>query len=146
MFALLKSVFAPVEAPKEDAEAAVRRAAAAILVEAGQSDGEYDADERAMVIAALGRFYDLDPAAAEALERDGAAALEQAVGHFRFTSALKEATTIAERADFLTEVWRVVLADGRRDPHEDAFMRKLAGLLYVPDRESGVARRRAEDD
>lgn len=145
MFDLLKSIFAAPEASEPDNEAAIRVAAAAILVEAGRSDDDYDAAEQAMVVGALARIYALDEVEAAALERKGAEAQASAVGAHRFTTALKDATTVAERADFLTEVWRVVLADGRRDPHEDAFMRKLAGLLYVPDRESGIARRRAEE-
>ena len=144
MFDHFRKIFAAPSAPAPDAEAAAREAAAAILIEAGRSDDCYDAAERAVVLTALGRMYDLGPAEAEALEAAGAAALDGALDQHRFTKALKDETTVKERADFLTEVWRVVLADGRRDPHEDAFMRKLAGLLSVPDRESGLARRRAE--
>lgn len=146
MLAKLKSMFAPVEAKETDPQEAERRAVAAILVEAGRSDGNYDAAEKAMVLAALGRMYKIGPDSAAALEAEGAAALDASVDQHRFTRAIKETTTVKERADFLTEVWRVVLADGERDPHEDAFMRKLAGLLYVPDRESGLARQRAEQE
>ena len=38
------------------------------------------------------------------------------------------------------------LADGRRDPGEDAFLRQLAPLLGVEDRDSALARRRAARD
>ena len=39
-------------------------------------------------------------------------------------------------------LWRVVVSDGRRDPHEDALLRKLAPLIAITDRESAEARRR----
>jgi uncharacterized tellurite resistance protein B-like protein len=38
----------------------------------------------------------------------------------------------------------VVLSDGERDPHEDTLIRRICGLIYVEDRESGQARLRAE--
>ncbi len=37
----------------------------------------------------------------------------------------------------------VVLADGNLDAHESQLMRRLAGLLFVDDVESGLAARRA---
>ena len=37
----------------------------------------------------------------------------------------------------------VVLADGKLDAHESQLMRRLAGLLFVDDVESGLAARRA---
>jgi uncharacterized tellurite resistance protein B-like protein len=40
-------------------------------------------------------------------------------------------------------VWMVVLADGNLDVHESQLMRRLAGLLFVDDVESGLAAQRA---
>ena len=40
-------------------------------------------------------------------------------------------------------IWLVVLADGSLDVHESQLMRRLAGLLFVDDVESGIAAGRA---
>ncbi|MEM9726394.1 MAG: TerB family tellurite resistance protein [Pseudomonadota bacterium] len=148
MWTKLKDMFAagqPAAASSgADDATAQHAAAAALLAEAGLADGDFDPTERRLAAAALARVYGLDAAAAESLIAEGERAAEAALGQHRFTRALVDATTVKERADFLTEVWRVVLADGKRDPQEDVYMRRLAGLLHVPDRESGVARRRAE--
>ena len=40
-------------------------------------------------------------------------------------------------------LWKVVYADGVLDPYEDMLLRRIAGLIYVPDRERGMARQRA---
>ncbi|MES0403732.1 MAG: TerB family tellurite resistance protein, partial [Hyphomicrobium sp.] len=37
----------------------------------------------------------------------------------------------------------VAYSDGVLDPYEDALVRQIAGLIHVPDRERGLARRRA---
>jgi Uncharacterized protein conserved in bacteria len=41
-------------------------------------------------------------------------------------------------------LWEVAYADGKIDPMEDMLLRKLAGLLYIDDRERGLARQRVE--
>lgn len=144
MFDRLLALFADPGDPPADPAAAARVAAAAVLVEAARSDGDYAAEEVVVIDRALAQQFSLDAAAAAALRREGEEAQDAAVGQQRFTQALKDGLTLEERTAFLTEVWRVVLADGRRDDHENAFMRKLAGLLYVPDVDSNHARRRAE--
>ena len=42
-------------------------------------------------------------------------------------------------------VWMVVLADGRLDKIERQLMRRLAGLLFVSDVDSGLAAQKARD-
>ena len=86
MFKRFKAIFAPPAASEADAEAALRRAAAAILAEAGLSDGDFDATEKAVAQAALARLYGLDASAAAALTAEGEAAAREAVDHHRFTS------------------------------------------------------------
>jgi uncharacterized tellurite resistance protein B-like protein len=39
-------------------------------------------------------------------------------------------------------LWEVVYARGNLTPEEDALIRKVAGLLYVSDRDRGLARQR----
>jgi len=39
-------------------------------------------------------------------------------------------------------MWEVVYADGVLDDYEANLLRRVAGLIYVPDRESGQARQR----
>jgi uncharacterized tellurite resistance protein B-like protein len=40
-------------------------------------------------------------------------------------------------------LWKVVYSDGTLDPHEDALIRQVAGLIQVLDRERSAARKRA---
>jgi uncharacterized tellurite resistance protein B-like protein len=40
-------------------------------------------------------------------------------------------------------LWEIVYSDGELHDFEATLMRRLAGLLYVDDRESGSARKRA---
>jgi uncharacterized tellurite resistance protein B-like protein len=44
----------------------------------------------------------------------------------------------------MTHLWSVALADGERDAHEDALLRRLAPLLALSDRDRAEARQAAE--
>ena len=59
------------------------------------------------------------------------------------TQHIRNDTDAADRSVILEMVWLVVLADGNLDCHESQLMRRLAGLLFVDDVESGLAAKRA---
>ena len=48
-----------------------------------------------------------------------------------------------QRVGIIEMLWEVAYADGVLDPHEDMLLRQIAGLIHVPDRERGLARKRA---
>ena len=128
-----------------DPRAAEKRAFAALLVMAAQADGDYDQAERALVSTLLARRFDLTPAEADALRGVGEKAEAEAGDFHAFTRQLKDDIPLEERLEVIDALWRVVLADGRRDPHEDAMMRRIADLLGVDPRASVEARRAIGD-
>ncbi len=119
-----------------------RTALAALLVEAADADGTYDAEESARIARVLATRYGLSAAEAAALRAKGEAAQAQAVDLVRFTRAVKHAVPHEERVGVIEAVWEVVYADGVREMHESALIRKLCGLLHIEDREAGLARQR----
>ncbi|SES93773.1 TerB family tellurite resistance protein [Oceanicella actignis] len=126
--------------PPEDGRVAL----AALLVRAARADGMFDEDERRAVAAALAARHGLDQAAARALTRQAEEIEREAPDTVRFTRALKNATPYEERAALVEALWRVILADGRRAPEEDALARQVCALLGVSDQDGALARRRAE--
>ncbi|MEM6972363.1 MAG: TerB family tellurite resistance protein [Pseudomonadota bacterium] len=118
-----------------------RDAMAVILVHAARADGVYDADEQAHITRILSARYGLDAEQAEALRQEAEAAEERAAGLQRFTSALKSAVPFDERLGIIEAVWEIAYADGEETYQEAALVRKLCGLLYVPDRDAGITRR-----
>jgi uncharacterized tellurite resistance protein B-like protein len=129
---------APAPAPIRPAEAV-----AALLIETATADGRYAEGEARLVERALAALFDLDATGAAAMRAAGEAAQRDAVDLVRFTRIVKTALDEAERVALIEALWAVVLADGVRDPHEDALLRKLAPLIAVSDRDSAEARRRA---
>lgn len=119
-------------------------AVAALLVHAARADDDYADSEVAAIDTVLADGVVDGLEAAATLRREAETVEAAAADVVRFTQAIKAAMSEEEREVFLERMWRVVLADGVRDPDENAFMRRLAALLYVPDARSNAARLRAE--
>ena len=57
---------------------------------------------------------------------------------------LRDMTDYEERYAMLELIWMVVLADDHLDHMEASLMRRLAGLLYIEDVDSGKAAKSAK--
>jgi len=138
LLTLLKNPEAEVDLGPEEA----REAVAAILVETACADDEYTDDERRAIERILKARYALTETEAQALRGEGEEAHKAASDLVRFTQAVKRAVPHEERVGVIEAVWEVAYADGARDHTESAFVRRLCGLLYVSDIDSGLARKR----
>jgi uncharacterized tellurite resistance protein B-like protein len=139
---LLRRMTAPDPAPLDDDDA--RLALAALLVRIARSDGSYDEAEITRIDALLARRFSLGPFEVTSLRKDAEILEEEAPDTVRFTRAIKDAVPYEERAHVVEDLWRIVLADGERDHEEDALMRLVAPMLGINDRDSALARQRAE--
>lgn len=141
---LLDRLFAPAPTLLDRDDA--RLALSALLVRLARSDGDYAAAEITAIDRALTNRYALTPEAATALRNEAEQFESQAPDTVRFTRAIKDAVPIEERISVIEAAWQVVLADGARAEEEDALMRMIASLLGVNDRESNMARLRAQNE
>lgn len=128
--------------PEPLAETDARLALSALLVRVARSDGHYDSDERQMIHQIVAQRYKLDQAAATTLTGEAELLESEAPDTVRFTRAIKDAVPYEERLGVIEALWQVVMADGQRDPEEDALLRLTASLLGVTDQDSNAARLR----
>lgn len=119
-------------------------ALAALMVEASTLDGSFDEAERETVHRLLKGAFGLDEPAVSALIAEAEDVHKQSNQLVHFTRTIKDRVPVEERARIMEMLWQVVLADGEVHDYEANLMRRAAGLLHVPDRESGEARKRAE--
>jgi uncharacterized tellurite resistance protein B-like protein len=126
-----------------DDEKKLAQTIAALLVEAAMADGEIDEAEYAHIQHMLVAQLDVAEAQAAALLDDSVAAHADRIEIHSLVRAIRSQTEAADRSIILEMVWMVVLADGQLDLHESQLMRRLAGLLFVDDVESGLAAQRA---
>ncbi len=128
------------ELQPEDARLAI----ASVLVMAARADGKYDADEEAMIDRVLTARFGLSEALARGLREEGEQAEAEAIDIYQFTKAIRTAIPHDDRVAIIEELWRVVLADGVRDPHEDTLMRQIVDRLGLSPMDSALARQKVQ--
>lgn len=124
-------------------ETKLARTIAALLVEAAMADGEIDDAEYAHIRHMLVTQLDLAADEASAMLDESVASHDDRIEIHSLTQHIRNVTDAADRSVILEMVWLVVLADGNLDSHESQLMRRLAGLLFVDDVESGLAAKHA---
>ncbi len=125
----------------ESQEPELHKAIAALLVEAARADDHYDDREKTIIDKALAATCSLSPSDASALRLVGEAEQAGALDIQRFTKVAKQLSK-EQKIAFVEQLWEVVLSDNVRDPFEDALIRRICGLIYLDDKESGAARTR----
>ncbi len=131
----------PVDTDNASADDDLRLAVAALLVEAAYADDHYDDREKTIIDRALAVTFDLSAEDAPALRARGETAQKGALDIQRFTRIAKQMSAEG-KITFIEQLWEIVLSDAVRDPFEDALIRRICGLIYLDDRESGAARAR----
>lgn len=117
-------------------------AVAALLVEAARMDDHFDEAERRTIERLLAERFALSVDEAKKLLQAAEQAVDQSTQLFRFTHLVVESLDNDERVKIIEMLWEVAYTDGALDPEEDALLRRIAGLIYVSDRERGQARKR----
>jgi uncharacterized tellurite resistance protein B-like protein len=120
----------------------VKLALAALLVEVAHGHDHFDERERAVIEHLLRRRFDLSLADARALLAAGEREADRSVELFRFTRIINERLSFPQRVELIEMLWEVAYADGILDEFEDSLLRRVGGLIYIPDRERGMARQR----
>ena len=125
-----------------DATEAMAAAAVAVLVETALLDGDFDQRERDAIIGILVDRFGLSADDAEDLIDAAVAQHQDANRVYAATRQIRDAFSDVERINMMEMLWEVVYADGVLHDYEANLVRRVAWLLYVADRDSGMARKR----
>ncbi|MEE2996799.1 MAG: TerB family tellurite resistance protein [Pseudomonadota bacterium] len=117
-------------------------AAAALLVHAATVDAEFASVERSRIEWLCETRFDLGQDEAHELILAAQRETEESVQLLRFTRTIKDGFSYEERVHLMEMLWEVVYADEQVEAHEAMLMRRIAGLIYVDDRDSGTAKQR----
>ena len=123
-------------------EEALQLALSALLVEAANSDDRFDEAERGVIARLLQRRFALSRSDADELLAAGRRAASKSAELFHFTRIINQRLSFEERIELIEMLWEVAYADRVLDEFEDSLLRRIGGLIYVPDRERGEARLR----
>ncbi|ADM08353.1 hypothetical protein PB2503_01372 [Parvularcula bermudensis HTCC2503] len=143
---MLNRLFAAFQGAPQDETAApqMEPAIAALLVEAARADDIYTEDEKHLIDTLLSKRFALSADAAADLRARAEIAQAEANDLYGFSHIVKSELDREGKMSLVEDLWRIVLSDGDRDPHEEMLIRRLVGLIYLEDRDSALARQRAE--
>lgn len=134
---------APVETPIGPDD--THLAAAVLLAYAAMVDGNYDANEADLLSRVGGSYFGLNDEDVDDLFKHARAAAEASTDLYRWTSQINSQFSEVHKHQLMELLWRVVDADGTVTDYEANLLRRIAGLLYVSDKESALARQRARE-
>src|SRR5262245_48061084 len=115
-------------------------ACAALLVEAARLDGHYSALERRTILRLIERRFTLKEEEAESLLTAAETLQGRSNEEFKLALTARNAFSEEERVGLIEMLWTTILSDGAVHDYEGNLMRRIAGLLHVPDRAAGEAR------
>ncbi|NKB42766.1 MAG: TerB family tellurite resistance protein [Alphaproteobacteria bacterium] len=124
-------------------EPTVQSAAAALLVEAAMADGTFDDQERAQVKDVLVHLFSLPEDSLDGIIADAEETVAKSNQLYGFARTVKDNLDYDGRVELMQMLWEVVYADGQLDDFEANLVRRVSGLLYVTDQDSGRARKAA---
>jgi uncharacterized tellurite resistance protein B-like protein len=140
LFSSLKNNPSPAPETFSDKEIA----SAALLVEAAHMDGNLDDRETKVIKTLLLNHFHLTEEEAVELFARAHTAQEDATQLIRFTRTIKDNYSDVERITVIEMMWEVAFADGIIHDFEENLIRRVAGLIYVSDRDRGDAKKRVQ--
>jgi len=120
-------------------------ATAALLFEMLRADDEDHPDERRTLEQALATCFGLSQSEtcelAELADREAA----ESVSLYPFTRLINRHFSAEQKVQVVEMLWQVAYADGYLNPYEEALVRKIADLIYVPHHDFIRAKLRAAE-
>ncbi len=107
-------------------------AIAILLIECARADFDHSSDEIEVVRNALSQHFGISASEVDQMISDAGNAASDAVSLHGPVSRLNETLSAPEKRGLIETLWRVAMADGRIDAHEEHLLRQIADLLFVP--------------
>lgn len=117
-------------------------ATAALMFEMLRADDDEHPDERHALERALQKCFALSESETRQLAQLAEREADDSVSLHQFTGLINRHFTPGEKIRVVEMLWQVAYADGSLDRYEEALVRKIAELIYVPHREFMQAKHR----
>ena len=108
----------------------------ALFVHAAKMDENYTDKEKSIIIKALSNISDKKESDLKIVLKEAEKKESQSNQILEFTKEIKSSEKNF-RLKIIEVLWKIIYSDGVSDMYESTLMRRLSGLLYVSDRETG---------
>ena len=125
-------IHATVNEASESLEHRLRVATVALLLETARADFDVHDDELATVARHARNFFELDEDETSELVTLAEQEASNATSYYEFTSLINSEFTEQDKIHIVELMWQVAYSDKVLEKYEEALVRKIAELLYVP--------------
>ena len=116
-----------------------------LMIEAAYTDGEIEKSELDKIKLILINNFKEDPNEVKQFLDKAIMNKNNAKSLYHYTSSINKNFTDDKKLLLIEALWEIVLSDGNIHDYESNLIRRLAGLLYISDVNSGNARKKALD-
>ena len=116
-----------------------------LMIEAAYTDGKVDAGELSKIRLSLINIFSEDPKEVDLVLEKAEENKNNSKSLHHYTSFINKNFDDKKKILLIETLWEIVLSDGKVHDFESNLIRRLAGLLYISDVDSGNAKIRALD-
>ena len=145
MINLLKNILNNQNSTKDKEENKNIELLCGLMIEAAYTDGQIDEIETNKIKLSLINTFAEDPNEVELVLTKALKNKNNSNSLYHYTSFINKNFTDEKKLLLIEALWEIVLSDGEIHDYESNLIRRLAGLLYISDVNSGNARKRALD-
>ena len=116
---------------------------AGLMIEAANTDGVIDNNEINKINSILINTFQEDPDQVKLILDETIKNQNDSKSLFFYTSKINKTYSIEKKLLLLETLWEIILSDGKIHDYESNLIRRLSGLLYISDVDSGNAKKRA---
>ena len=117
---------------------------AALLIHAAKIDENYSDVEKTIITKALTDLNKIDESVAKEILEQAEIKEKESNQIIEFTKEIKK-KSMDFRFKVIEILWKIVYSDGSSDVYESNLIRRVCGLLYVSDKESGEIKQRIKN-
>ena len=116
----------------------------ALLIHAAKIDENYTEIEKKIIIKAIIQLYNTSFNESEKLLKLAEKKEEESNQIVEFTREIKK-YPIEFRLKIIEIIWKIVYSDNTSDNYESNLIRRICGLLYISDRDSGIIKTKVQN-
>jgi uncharacterized tellurite resistance protein B-like protein len=117
---------------------------AALLIHAAKIDEDYTVKEKEIIKKAMIHLYEITSGEAEELIKKAENKEQESNQIVEFTKEIKK-RPMEFRHKIIEILWKIVYSDRTNDMYESNLIRRVCGLLYVSDKDSGEIKIRVKN-
>ena len=116
-----------------------------LMIEAAYTDGKIEATELNKIKLSLINIFSEDPMEVNLILEKAVENKNNSKSLHHYTSYINKNFDDKKKILLIEVLWEIVLSDGKVHDFESNLIRRLSGLLYISDVDSGNAKKRALD-